>query len=45
MVARVPSSIVLETRKLGVVMLIQCSRGSFALIMHLGVWKLLDIEV
>ena len=45
MVARVPSSISPVTRKPGVATLIRCSWGSFALITHLGAWKLLDIGV
>ena len=44
-VARVPSGTGPVTRKPRTAMLIRWSRGSFALIMHLGAWKLLDIGV
>ena len=44
-VAIAPSGIGLESRKPGVAMLICCSRGSQALMMHLGAWKLLDIRM
>ena len=41
--ACVPSGISLESRKLGAATLIHCSRGSLALMTHLGAKKLLEI--
>jgi len=43
LVVRTPSRIGLEIKKLGAATLICYSRGSLALMTHLGVWKLLDI--
>ena len=44
-VATTPSRIGLESRKPGAATLIRYSRGSRALMTHLGTWKLLDIGV
>ena len=41
--ARVHLGIRLERRKPGAATLIYCNRGSLALMMHLGAWKLFDI--
>ena len=43
LVERMPSSIGPVVRKPGAATLIWCSRGSLALMTHLGIWKLLDI--
>lgn len=43
-VVSVPSGIGLKIKKLGAITLICCSRGSLALMTHLGTKKLLEIE-
>ena len=44
-VAKVPSGIGLVIKKPGAATLIQCNRGSLALMTHFGAWKLLEIEM